>query len=358
MGGRAKKYIGWCRHLRHQRRERRSERRLLVAREKDGESTWPSCSVSSRIPFPSFLRVSSTSPLPSKKRHLVQTITPVPGAIGHQQRVKAAAITNSDSLIPLYFHPPLPFLFLSLSLSSLSPIPSNSLSSYSSPSYFPVSSHPFVARFHSLFPSFHPFPDTNHSLFPSFRFSPLVFLTLFPFTFGRRYRKSNFVTGTASTHQDSVLYFGEITRRSVPQPRKISLIKRHYRNPLSFSLRSSVSARSNGTRLRLNLAFPDSLPPSEGTTEPRNSEFVRTKLLILYTASRWPTNVHGVVRRLRVAARRLACSCCVVRAASDEPRLIGHELHGPKRRVCELLLISVNLCRNFTYARETSYNEN
>lgn len=51
-------------------------------------------------PFSSSPRAPRSSPLSGKKRHLVQTITPVLGAIGHQQRVKAAAITNSDSLIP------------------------------------------------------------------------------------------------------------------------------------------------------------------------------------------------------------------------------------------------------------------
>ena len=58
----------------------------------------PEPSVSLRILFSTSLASLSFSS--HKKRHLVQTITPVSGAIGHQQRVKAAAITNSDSLIP------------------------------------------------------------------------------------------------------------------------------------------------------------------------------------------------------------------------------------------------------------------
>lgn len=82
-----------------------------------------------------------------KKRHLAQTITPVPGAIGHQRRVKAAAITNSDSLIPfipVLLRPPLrPSLF---SCSSAPPLP-------------PPPPLPFLP----LFPSFPPFRSHPHA---------------------------------------------------------------------------------------------------------------------------------------------------------------------------------------------------
>lgn len=77
-----------------------------------------------------------------KKRHLVQTITPVSGAIGHQQRVKAAAITNSDSLIPF-----IPSRAPSFS-SHLPVLPP--LRSFHSFSHFPFSVPPYfsLARSH------------------------------------------------------------------------------------------------------------------------------------------------------------------------------------------------------------------
>lgn len=102
----------------------------------------------------------------------MQTITPVPGAIGHQQRVKAAAITNSDSLIPF--------------------IPSRAPSS---------SSHPSSP--HRLY-----VPSTLSLIFPfrSLRFSPSLARSLVlrrrrspaPFTFAHYSRKSNFVTRAGS----------------------------------------------------------------------------------------------------------------------------------------------------------------
>lgn len=135
----------------------------------------PAPSVSLRILFSrdSRFSLSPSLPLPlssHKKRHLVQTITPVPGAIGHQQRVKAAAITNSDSLIPFI------------------------------PSRAPSSSfhHSFPHRppaFLPLFLSFSLFGPSFVSLARSLvlrRRSPA------PFTFARYSRKSNFVTRAGS----------------------------------------------------------------------------------------------------------------------------------------------------------------
>lgn len=115
-------------------------------------------------------RVSRFSLSSHKKRHLVQTITPVPGAIGHQQRVKAAAITNSDRLIP--FIPALlrpPFT----ARSHIAPCIPSTLSLI-----FPFR---FLARF-----------PLARSLVPRRR-SPA------PFTFARYSRKSNFVTRAGSS---------------------------------------------------------------------------------------------------------------------------------------------------------------
>lgn len=180
-------------------------------------------SPSYQVPFPRPFKFLRASPLSSKKRHLVQTITPVPGAIGHQQRVKAAAITNSDGLIPFTstsrlspsfsfdFYVPLrlaPWLSLSLALvvyvslfrCPFSPLPDPLflLSSISNVPQLGLSHRRHVLR-RPLFPPVSPFPeDRPLSLFRrSGRSSPSVFLTPSPFTFGRHYRKSNFVTGTA-----------------------------------------------------------------------------------------------------------------------------------------------------------------
>lgn len=103
----------------------------------------------------------------NKKRHLVQTITPVLGAIGHQQRVKAAAITNSDSLIP------------------------------------------FIPSCTPSFSSHHPSPHVPSTLSLIFPFQSLARFSRFaralrrrspaPFTFAHYSRKSNFVTRAASS---------------------------------------------------------------------------------------------------------------------------------------------------------------
>lgn len=128
-------------------------------------------SVSLRILFPaSLVSLSLSLPLSShKKRHLVQTITPVPGAIGHQQRVKAAAITNSDSLIPF-----IPALLR----------PPFTARSHIAPAFLPL----FLS-----FSLFGPSPiSLARSLAPRRR-SPA------PFTFARYSRKSNFVTRAGSS---------------------------------------------------------------------------------------------------------------------------------------------------------------
>lgn len=80
-------------------------------------------------------------------------------------------------------------LFPSLSADLVLPVPTAHLYSLAPPHHVSIHS----------FPRFTLFLNAVHSLFPSLRFPPLVFPTPFPFTFGRRYRKSNFVTGTAST---------------------------------------------------------------------------------------------------------------------------------------------------------------
>lgn len=105
-----------------------------------------------------------------KKRHLVQTITPVPGAIGHQQRVKAAAITNSDSLIPFIPSPRTLSLSLSLSLVVSSP----SFSSFLSPRTASPAS--FLLHSFSHFPFSAPrsFPPSLCSLARS-RATPALF---------------------------------------------------------------------------------------------------------------------------------------------------------------------------------------
>lgn len=125
----------------------------------------PRCLFEYSFPRISFLFLSH-SLSSHKKRHLVQTITPVLGAIGHQQRVKAAAITNSDSLIPF--------------------IPSRAPSSSFHRS-FPH--RPCVPSTLSLI---FPFRSLAHSLTPRRR-SPA------PFTFARYSRKSNFVTRAGSS---------------------------------------------------------------------------------------------------------------------------------------------------------------
>lgn len=127
----------------------------------------PAPSVSLRILFPASL-VFSLPFSSHKKRHLVQTITPVPGAIGHQQRVKAAAITNSDSLIPF--------------------IPSRTPSS----SFHSFPHRPCVPSTLSLIFPFPSLVSLAHSLAPRRR-SPV------PFTFARHSRKSNFVTRAGSS---------------------------------------------------------------------------------------------------------------------------------------------------------------
>lgn len=125
-----------------------------------------------------------------KKRHLVQTITPVPGAIGHQQRVKAAAITNSDSLIPFILSP----RTLSLSLSLV--VSSPSFSSFLSPRTASPAS--FLLHSFSHFPFSAPrsFSPSLCSLARS-RATPLC--SPAPFTFAHHSRKSNFVTRAASS---------------------------------------------------------------------------------------------------------------------------------------------------------------
>ena len=189
------------------------EKATATARRKGGneESTWPSCSASFQNSvflvssgFPRRLRSLARRdiwcrPLPQSR---------VPSAISSALKpLQLQTPTVSSPLLP----PPLRFLSPSLFLCSTD---WHSLSSHSSPSYFPLNSLSLSLslslaspwpRSHSLFPSFHSSSSsssqtpTSHSLFPSFRFSPSVFPTSFPFTFGRRYRKSNFVTGTASS---------------------------------------------------------------------------------------------------------------------------------------------------------------
>lgn len=147
----------------------------------------------------------------------MQTITPVPGAIGHQQRVKAVAITNSDSLIPFTStapsssYPPLPTP-LSLPRSLVPclllrlPLPPSS-----------------VARSHSLFPSFHPFPRHRPTTL-SFRRSDFLLLVstdVVPiYIRAGRYRKSNFVTSHGQPGFRSSISMKLHARRE-PQPRKI-----------------------------------------------------------------------------------------------------------------------------------------
>lgn len=117
-----------------------------------------------------------------KKRHLVQTITSVPGAIGHQQRVKAAAITNSDSLIPFIPSPhtlsSFPFILIVPPL-----IPPFRVPSLHSFSHFLFSASPLP-------------PPTSFSRFS--RSPRYAARSPAPFTFAHYSRKSNFVTRASS----------------------------------------------------------------------------------------------------------------------------------------------------------------
>lgn len=112
----------------------------------------------------------------------MQTITPVPGAIGHQQRVKAVAITNSDSLIPFTStFLPLP-TFLAYQR-HLAPSLAHSVSAPASP---PLPSSAWHVSIHS-FPRFTLFHDTGQplslSIVPIFSFWSRP--TSSPFTFGQ-----------------------------------------------------------------------------------------------------------------------------------------------------------------------------
>lgn len=176
----------------------------------------------------------------------MQTITPVPGAIGHQQRVKAVAITNSDSLIPFTstapssFYPPLsrslvPCLLLRL------PLPPSS-----------------VARFHSLFPSFHPFPRHRPTTL-SFRRSDFLLLVstdVVPiYIRAGRYRKSNFVTSHGQPEFRSSISTKLHARRE-PQPRKIF----PYQTDTTTQIRPSSPLLRDETVFRLeNLSLSLSL---------------------------------------------------------------------------------------------------
>lgn len=173
----------------------------------------------------SFLRLSFFL-FSCKKRHLVQTITPVSGAIGHQQRVKAAAITNSDSLIPF--------------IPSCAPSPPpSSLLHCSSPHRFCV-------------------PSTLSLIFP-FQF-PRALLSLAlchrspaPFTFAHYSRKSNFVTRAGSS-----------IRARIPSsiPGKLH-VGRHRRLERRFPLSSAASfyhSRMSSTAYRMSTYTKQSTP--------------------------------------------------------------------------------------------------
>lgn len=204
------------------RRKKGTER--LGGREKHSRGPFPLLgSVFWNIPFSSFLRVSpASSPLPGKKRHLVQTITPVPGAIGHQQRVKAVAITNSDSLIPFTstFLPLPTFLAYQRHLAPSLP---RSVSA-------PPASPPLLgmARFHSLFPSFHPFPRHRPTTLSFHRsdFLLLVSTDVVPiYIRAGRYRKSNFVTSHQPGQDSAPLFRRNYTLAESRSLERFSLIK-------------------------------------------------------------------------------------------------------------------------------------
>lgn len=183
----------------------------------------------SRFPLISDTLSLSLSRSSRKKRHLVQTITPVPGAIGHQQRVKAAAITNSDSLIP-FIPPRVPSSSLSL-LVATSP-----LRSFHSFSHFPFLVSPSLARSLARPPA--------RALR---RRSPA------PFTFAHYSRKSNFVTRAGSSTRARIPSSipEEITCRSAPQARKkISLIKRRFLLPSTAYCMSTYTQQSTPTMTR------------------------------------------------------------------------------------------------------------
>lgn len=155
------------------RRGKRRRAPRVSSSARDVSSNTLSCV--SRFPLISDTHSLSLSRSSRKKRHFVQTITPVPGAIGHQQRVKAAAITNSDSLIP-FIPPRVPSSSLSLLVAT------SLLRSFHSFSHFPFLVSPSLARSLARPPA--------RALR---RRSPA------PFTFAHYSRKSNFVTRAGSS---------------------------------------------------------------------------------------------------------------------------------------------------------------
>lgn len=185
----------------------------------------------------------------------MQTITPVPGAIGHQQRVKAVAITNSDSLIPFTST----FLPLPTFLAYQRHLAPSLARSVSAPPASP--SLLGMARFHSLFPSFHPFPRHRPTTLSFHRsdFLLLVSTDVVPiYIRAGRYRKSNFVTSHQPGQDSAPLFRRNYTLAESRSLERFSLIKPTEIRPSSPLLRDRASAK---LVLRLK-NLPSSVSPS------------------------------------------------------------------------------------------------
>lgn len=208
----------------------------------------------------------------------MQTITPVPGAIGHQQRVKAVAITNSDSLIPFTStFLPLP-TFLAYQR-HLAPSLARSVSA-------PPPSPPLLgmARFHSLFPSFHPFPRHRPTTLSFHRsdFLLLVSTDVVPiYIRAGRYRKSNFVTSHQPGQDSAPLFRRNYTLAESRSLERFSLIKPTEIRPSTFARQSVDKTRSQTQKPSL-LCLSLSLCAFSAQFRRGNSR-VSLELLILYT---------------------------------------------------------------------------